>query len=164
MAGELVAYRMAATRRPMVEGRMPRSTSHARKAATDSPVAGRALTLRMAHQASNIAKSLWHSKFCLHRADRGAGTALKSAAQVPTSELIEELRHYHQDENFKIVKQRDDLVSALRYAVMMRRSGKLRSECDGIGFGNMPFAGQRADRSGEPQLAKGLDFDVFTGR
>jgi hypothetical protein len=40
------------------------------------------------------------------------------------SELIEELRHYHRDENFKIVKQRDDLVSALRYAVMMRRSGK----------------------------------------
>jgi hypothetical protein len=62
------------------------------------------------------------------------------------------------------VKQRDDLVSALRYAVMMRRSGKARDECDGVGFGNMPFAGQRADRSREPQLAKGLDFDLFTGR
>jgi hypothetical protein len=61
------------------------------------------------------------------------------------SALIEELGHYHRDENFRIVKKRDDLVSALRYAVMMRRSGKPRSECDGIGFGNMPFAGQRAD-------------------
>jgi hypothetical protein len=75
------------------------------------------------------------------------------------SELIEELRHYHRDENFKIVKQRDD-----RYAIMMRRSGKPRSQCDGVGFGNMPFAGQRADRSLEQQVAKNVDFDVFTGR
>ena len=80
------------------------------------------------------------------------------------SELIEELRHYHRDENFKIVKQRDDLVSALRYAVMMRRSGKPRSECDGVGFGNMPFAGQRADGRGQSQLAKNVDFDPWTGR
>jgi hypothetical protein len=58
------------------------------------------------------------------------------------------------------VKQRDDLVSAFRYAVMMRRSGRTRSECDGVGFGTMPFAGQRRERSG-PQLAKGLDFDLF---
>jgi len=27
---------------------------------------------------------------------------------------------YHRDEDFRIVKQRDDLVSAFRYAVMMR--------------------------------------------
>jgi phage terminase large subunit-like protein len=80
------------------------------------------------------------------------------------SELIEELRHYHRDENFKIVKQRDDLISAMRYAIMMRRSGKPRSECDGVGFGNMPFAGQRADGRGQSQLARNVDFDVFTGR
>jgi phage terminase large subunit-like protein len=80
------------------------------------------------------------------------------------AELIDELRHYHRDDNFKIVKQRDDLVSALRYAIMMRRSGKPRSECDGIGFGNMPFAGQRADRSQEQQIARNIDFDVFTGK
>ena len=80
------------------------------------------------------------------------------------SELIEELRHYHRDENYKIVKQRDDMVSALRYAVMMRRSGKPRDECDGVGFGSMPFAGQRADRSRDAQLARGLDFDLWTGR
>jgi Terminase RNaseH-like domain len=78
-------------------------------------------------------------------------------------ELIEELRHYHRNEDFKIVKQRDDLVSALRYAIMMRRNGKARSDCEGVGFGSMPYAGQRRDRSAEPQIAKGLDFDLFTG-
>jgi hypothetical protein len=86
------------------------------------------------------------------------------------AELIEEFRHYHRDENYKIVKQRDDLISALRYAIMMKRHGKQRSECDGIGFGNMPYAGQRRDSSAPAQFARGTpshpdgDFDVFTGR
>ena len=75
-------------------------------------------------------------------------------------ELIEELRTYHRDEDYKIVKQRDDLVSALRDAVMMRRSGRTRSECDGVGFGTMPFAGQRRDRS-RGDIARGLDFNLF---
>jgi hypothetical protein len=80
-------------------------------------------------------------------------------------ELIEELRHYHRDEDFRIVKQRDDLISALRYAIMMRRLGKSISECDGVGFGSMEYAGQRrANRSAESQLATGIDFDLFTGR
>jgi hypothetical protein len=70
------------------------------------------------------------------------------------TELLEELRHYHRNEDFKIVKQRDDLVSALRYAVMMRRNGKARSDCDGVGFGSMPYAGQRRTGSG-PQYARG---------
>jgi phage terminase large subunit-like protein len=78
------------------------------------------------------------------------------------SELLEELRNYHRDEDFKIVKQRDDLVSALRYAVMMRRQGKALADCDGIGYGAMPFAAQRRDNGGS-QLASGIDFDVFTG-
>jgi hypothetical protein len=34
------------------------------------------------------------------------------------------MRHYHRNEDFKIVKQRDDLISAFRYAVMMKRNGK----------------------------------------
>jgi phage terminase large subunit-like protein len=76
------------------------------------------------------------------------------------AELIEEFRHYHRDENFKIVKQRDDLISALRYAIMMRRQGKPRSECDGIGFGPSRFAQQTRDRSAEPTMAKGIDFDL----
>src|SRR6516164_4353203 len=40
------------------------------------------------------------------------------------AELIEEMRSYHRDEDYRVVKQRDDLVSALRYAVMMRRQGR----------------------------------------
>ena len=75
-------------------------------------------------------------------------------------ELIEELRTYHRDQDYRIVKQRDDLVSALRYAVMMRRSGRTKSECDGVGFGQMPYAGQRRERS-QSQYAAGLDFNVF---
>lgn len=39
-------------------------------------------------------------------------------------ELLDEIRNYHRDEDFRIVKQRDDLVSALRYAIMMRLNGK----------------------------------------
>ncbi len=78
-------------------------------------------------------------------------------------ELIEEMRGYHRDDNFRLVKIRDDLVSAFRYAVMCRRQGKALAEYEGVGIGNMPLAGQlRRDR--EPQLAKGLDFDVWTGR
>src|SRR5262249_1103743 len=79
------------------------------------------------------------------------------------TELIEELRNYHRDEDFRIVKQRDDLVSALRYAIMMRRLGKSMSECDGVGYGNLPYAGQRRDRSAEQTVAKNVNFDVFTG-
>jgi len=82
-------------------------------------------------------------------------------------ELLDELRNYHRSEDFKIVKQRDDLVSALRYAIMMRRHGKALSACDGIGFGNMPYAGQRRERSGEQQFARGTplhpdgEYDIF---
>lgn len=37
------------------------------------------------------------------------------------SEVLEEKRLYHRDKNGKIVKERDDLLSAIRYAYMMRR-------------------------------------------
>jgi phage terminase large subunit-like protein len=83
-------------------------------------------------------------------------------------EMIDEMRNYHRDEDFKIVKQRDDLVSALRYAIMMRRSGKPLAECEGIGFGTLPFAAQRSQRRGQ-QFASGTvnhaegSFDPFTG-
>ncbi len=78
--------------------------------------------------------------------------------------LLEEPRHYHRNEDFKIVKQRDDLISAFRYAVMMRRYGKSRSECDGVGYGGpaMPFAAQRGASSG-PRMCRGTEFDVFGG-
>lgn len=79
-------------------------------------------------------------------------------------ELLEELRNYHRDENFKIVKQRDDLVSALRYAIMMRRQGKMLDDCDGIGYGPLPYSTQRLGRRQEVQIAEGADFDLFTGQ
>jgi phage terminase large subunit-like protein len=84
-------------------------------------------------------------------------------------ELLDEMRNYHRNEDFKIIKQRDDLVSALRYAIMMRRQGKPLSDCEGVGYGNMPYAAQRAQRR-EPQFARGSaghpdgEFDVFTGQ
>jgi Terminase RNaseH-like domain len=83
-------------------------------------------------------------------------------------ELLDEMLNYHRDEDFRIVKQRDDLISAKRYAIMMRRQGKPLTECDGIGYGNMPYARQHAERSGS-QFARGTaghpdgEFNVFTG-
>jgi phage terminase large subunit-like protein len=86
------------------------------------------------------------------------------------NELVDEIRNYHRDEDFKIVKQRDDLVSAVRYGIMMRRQGKALTECEGIGYGNMPYARQNQWRGREQQFAIGTanhpdgDFDVFTGQ
>jgi hypothetical protein len=60
----------------------------------------------------------------------------------------------------------DDLVSALRYAVMSRRKGKPLSECEGIGYGPMPLAGQNRDRIGQQQVNGGIggvDWSLFTG-
>jgi phage terminase large subunit-like protein len=85
-------------------------------------------------------------------------------------ELLDEIRNYHRDEDFRIVKQRDDLVSAVRYAVMMRRHGKPLNDCQGIGYGPLPYARQRAESSRATQFARGTanhpegEFDVFTGQ
>jgi hypothetical protein len=85
-------------------------------------------------------------------------------------ELLDELRNYHRNEDFKIVKQRDDLVSAMRYAVMMWRQGKALQECEGVGFGTMPYATQRPNRSGQQRFAirsvnhPDGSFDPFTGQ
>ena len=86
-------------------------------------------------------------------------------------ELIDELRNYHRDEDYRIVKQRDDLVSAFRYAVMMRRSGKSRPDCQGVPGSRFKFPFARSDRNnpntrfaiGSPSHPGG-DIDVFTGR
>lgn len=81
-------------------------------------------------------------------------------------ELFEELRNYHRDEDFRIIKQRDDLVSAMRYAIMMRRHGKVLSECEGFFSYASPLAGRGGNFGGHQQqeLARGVDFDVFTGQ
>lgn len=41
-------------------------------------------------------------------------------------DLFEEIRLYHRDDHGKIVKVKDDLISAVRYAYMMRRFAKMR--------------------------------------
>jgi phage terminase large subunit-like protein len=51
------------------------------------------------------------------------------------SELAEEILNYHRDEDYKIVRLRDDLISAVRYAFMMRRSGKPLEACEEYGRG-----------------------------
>ena len=43
-------------------------------------------------------------------------------------ELLDELRQYHRDERGKVVKVRDDLLDALRYAYMMRRFAKRKGD------------------------------------
>jgi hypothetical protein len=86
------------------------------------------------------------------------------------SELAEEILSYHRDEDYKIVKLRDDLISAARYAFAMRRSGKLLESCESYGRapgaddGNYDPRPRSVHRSAEPQIAKGIDFDVFTGQ
>ena len=53
---------------------------------------------------------------------------------------------------------------------MMRRSGKARSECEGIGFGPLPYAGQQRASGPGSGFAIGTpnhpggEFDLFTGK
>jgi len=85
------------------------------------------------------------------------------------SELAEEILSYHRDEDYKVVRLRDDLISAVRYAFMMRRSGKPIEACDD--YGRAPGVDTadmysprptRPNRSREPQIAKGMDFNLFS--
>ena len=87
------------------------------------------------------------------------------------SELGEEILSYHRDEDYKVVRLRDDLISAARYAFMMRRSGKLAEDCEAYGRAPGVDMGQgydpRPPRRQNPQsrIAKGVDdWDVFTGK
>ena len=85
------------------------------------------------------------------------------------TELAEEILNFHRDEDYKVVKLRDDLISAVRYAFMMRRHGKPLEACDD--YGKAPGAPSpdmfdprpRPRENREPRLAK-VDFDLFTGR
>jgi phage terminase large subunit-like protein len=73
---------------------------------------------------------------------------------------LEERRGYHRKDN-EVVKIRDDLLDASRYAMMMRRYFKPRTECD-PGFDGTPWSTGGGSRGGGgPQLATGIDFDVF---
>lgn len=44
--------------------------------------------------------------------------------------LWDELRTYHRDEDGRLVKVRDDIISAARYAVMMKRHAKVRTSSE----------------------------------
>jgi phage terminase large subunit-like protein len=93
------------------------------------------------------------------------------------TELAEEILSYHYDEDYKIVRLRDDLISAARYAFMMRRSGKKPGECerygrspgvadDGAGYMPRPWG---SDRKPQLHFARGTalhpdgEFNLFTG-
>jgi hypothetical protein len=87
------------------------------------------------------------------------------------SELGEEILNYHRDEDYKIVRLRDDLIAATRYAFMARRHGRTLNDCEsydrapGIAgadaYDPRPY---RVPRSDPPQRAKNIDFDLFTGK
>ena len=49
------------------------------------------------------------------------------------TERGEELLSYHRAENYKIIRLRDDLISAVRYAFMERYKGKLLDGCEPYG-------------------------------
>jgi phage terminase large subunit-like protein len=84
------------------------------------------------------------------------------------TELGEELLNYHRDEDYRIVPLRDDLISAVRYAFMMRRSGKQLDQCEAYGrapgvdvvdiYDPRPRPASRTPRTVDN------DFDLFTGR
>lgn len=65
------------------------------------------------------------------------------------SELLEERRFYHRKDG-EVVKLKDDILSAVRVAIMMKRFAK-----------PVMLGGKKNQRNGEISLAKGIDFDVF---
>ena len=71
---------------------------------------------------------------------------LKVASHL--SEWFEERRFYHRKDG-KIVKIKDDLLSATRILIMAKRYARA------VGLGPV------AERRSEPQLATGIDFDLF---
>lgn len=80
--------------------------------------------------------------------EREKSGRLKIAAQL--SDLLEERRFYHRKDG-QIVKLKDDLMSAVRIAIMMKRFGRT------VGLGGK-IAARMVDT-----VAAGTDFDVFTG-
>jgi len=89
------------------------------------------------------------------------------------SELGEEILSYHRDEDYRIVRLRDDLISAVRYAFMMRRQGKQLVAVDSYGRApGMPSPDlydprARLGPAPGPTMAKGIagvDWDIWTGQ
>jgi phage terminase large subunit-like protein len=83
-------------------------------------------------------------------------------------ELAGEIAAYHRDaDSQKIVSINDDLLSAVRYCWMSRRLGKNPLRCDEYGripgapTGDMWRPQHQRPRNNGPQIAKGVDFDLF---
>src|SRR5262249_23666826 len=81
--------------------------------------------------------------------NRFASNRLKIASHL--TEVLDEYIGYHRI-NGLIHKADDDLLSAIRVGLMDLRYARALGRAGSF------------DRSREPQLATGLDFDVFTGR
>ena len=105
-------------------------------------------------------------------ADRDAQPATKAGDPL---DMVERLGAVHAEpidhiELIKVVPLRDDLISAVRYAFMMRRNGKPLDGCEpygrapGVEVVDIYDPRRRAYQRREPQIAEGTDFDVFTGR
>ena len=83
------------------------------------------------------------------------------------TELAEEILSYHRSADYKIVRLRDDLISATRYAFMMRRHGKPLDGCESYGRAPGVDGAQydprpkKPQRSSAPLMAEGIDFDLF---
>lgn len=67
---------------------------------------------------------------------------------------FDECRGYHRDTNGKVVKERDHVLDATRYAVMMKRYARPGP----IGAGSFMTTARRST----PQLATGVEFDLFS--
>lgn len=84
--------------------------------------------------------------------ERERSGRLKYARQL--SDILDERRFYHRKDG-QIVKLKDDLLSALRIAIMMKRFAKQ------VGLGPEWMAGNAIGPGGG--IARGTDFDAFTG-
>ena len=83
---------------------------------------------------------------------------LKIASHL--ADLLEEYRHYHRDENNKIVKDNDDILSGLRFCIMQIRSAKLFSECAETDGGQWNSSYSK-DARGRQHYALGTESSYF---
>ena len=105
--------------------------------------------LRMLDQHATFEGGGFSTEAGLHEWDEREKTGrLKIASHL--NEFLEERRFYHRKDG-QIVKLRDDLMSACRQAIMMRR------------FARPVLLGTAAVREKSSGIAAGLDFDVFGG-
>ena len=79
--------------------------------------------------------------------EREATGKLKYASHL--SDLFEERRFYHRKDG-QLVKIKDDILSAVRVAIMMKRFAR-----------PVALGGKRPAKQPGGSVAKGVDFDLF---